>query len=105
MQFDKLERKFIDLSLRRYDRWFYRWGHLLGWLALPVGALMLLPAFRPYAGWLCWLGIVLLFERHFVVTTRVIGKLARGLGLIGGLAMPRESPLSSVRCRTHWGVC
>ncbi len=75
MEFDELEQKLIDLSLRRYNRWFFRRGHLLGWLALPIVLLMFVPAFKPYARWLSWLAILLLFEWYFVVATRVIGKL------------------------------
>jgi len=79
MEFDQLEQMFIDLSLKRYNRWFFRWGHLLGWLAFPVAVIMFVPAFKPYGMWLSWLAIMFLFEWYFVVTTRVIGKLKANL--------------------------
>ena len=79
MEFDQFEQKLIDLLLRRYNRWFCKRGHLLGRLALPVFVLMLLPTFKPYATWLSWLAIMLIFEWYFVVTTRVIGKLKANL--------------------------
>lgn len=74
-ELNDLERKLVALSARRYHRAFYRWGHLLGWLALPILGLMLVPALEPYSEWLAWAGIMLMFEWYFVVSTRVIGKL------------------------------
>ena len=75
MEFTSLEQQLIDLSANRYNRWFFRWGHLLGWLAPPVFVITWLPAIRPYRSWLFWLVIVLAFEWYVVVSTRVIGKL------------------------------
>lgn len=79
MEFDQLEQKYIALSLKRYNRPFFRWGHLLGWLALPLLLLMLVPPFKPYGVWLSSLGILLIFHWYFVVTTRIIGKLKSNL--------------------------
>jgi len=70
-----VERKLAELSAKRYRRLFYRWGHLLGWLALPLLALMFVPTMQPYSHWLAWAGVLLVFTWYFVVSTRVMGKL------------------------------
>lgn len=78
---DNLEQKLVMLAAKRYKRFYFRWGHLLGWLALPLGALMLVPDLKPYTNWMAWAAILLGFEWYFVVSTRVIGKLqARASG-------------------------
>lgn len=74
-ELNDLDRKLIALSAKRYHRSFYRWGHLLGWLALPILGLMFLPAMQPYLEWLAWAVTLLMFHWYFVVSTRVIGKL------------------------------
>lgn len=74
-ELDDFERKLVALSARRYRRAFYRWGHLLGWLVLPITGLMLEPAMQPYSEWLLTAVFLLMFHWYFVVSTRVIGKL------------------------------
>ena len=78
MVFTGLEKELVALAASRYQRSFYRWGHLLGWLALPLGVLMFVPALKPYSGWLAWAAILLIFEWYHVVTTRIIGRLNAG---------------------------
>ena len=75
MDFTRLEKKIVNLAATRYQRWFYRWGHLLGWLATPLVILMYVPALKPCSDWLAFGAVLLLFEWYHVVTTRVIGKL------------------------------
>jgi len=75
MVFTELEKKLVAIAKSRYQRSFYRWGHLLGWLGLPLTVLMFVPALKPYSKWLAWGAILLMFEWYHVVTTRVIGKL------------------------------
>jgi hypothetical protein len=74
-ELNHFEQKFVTLSARRYRSWFYRWGHLLGWLAVPIPILMVVPGVQPYSRWLAWAGALLFFEWYHVATTRVIGKL------------------------------
>ena len=76
---NSMERKIVDLSSRRYNRWSFRWGHLLGWLALPLFLVAALPGSEKYSGWLLTLSAYLMFHWYFVVTTRVIGKLKAAL--------------------------
>ncbi len=73
--FNSLERQFVELAAKRYRRKFYQWGHLLGWLALPIFGLMFLPGLEPYLTWLGIAAILLMYEWYHVVTTRIIGKL------------------------------
>lgn len=74
-EFDKLEQKIVRLSAARYQRPFYRWGHLLGWLAPALFFLFFVPSLKPYQFWIYAIAIMLIFEWYHVVTTRVIGKL------------------------------
>lgn len=75
MVFTRLEKELVAVAASRYQRSFYRWGHLLAWLFLPLAVLMFVPALEPYSDWLAWGGMLLIFEWYHVVTTRIIGKL------------------------------
>ncbi len=76
-----LEKSIVRFSLRRYDRPFYRRGHLLGWLLIPLAMLSVLPSFSRFR----WIGgaiYILMFVWYAAVVTRVIGKLASRLNIV-----------------------
>lgn len=46
MHYDGLEEKLIELSVQRYNRWYFWWGHFLAWLVVPIVLLLWLPGFK-----------------------------------------------------------
>jgi hypothetical protein len=72
------ELKIAASAARRYRRPFYRWGHLLGWLMVPLVVLYFVPAFARYRVWINGGIILCIFVWYYVNHTRVIGKLAAG---------------------------
>src|SRR5580692_6328283 len=76
-----LEQRIVELAAQRYRRPFFRWGHLLGWLSLPLVALSFVPAFKSRDIWIVCAVNLLIFEWYFVLSTRIIGKLSTQEGI------------------------
>jgi len=70
------ERETVAQARARYRRFYYRWGHLLGWLCLPLFFLMLVPVLKPSQTWMFGAAVLLMMQWYSVRSTRIIGKLA-----------------------------
>jgi hypothetical protein len=91
-QFTNLEQAVLTFCLRRYQRCFYRWGHLLGWLSLPLLALDAVPALKSYRLWITGAGLFCIFLWYYFVLTRLVGKLAAYLE-VGEIPITSDLPV------------
>jgi hypothetical protein len=71
-----LEQTIVDHAKKRYRRHVFRYGHLVGWLIVPIAAVLFVPAMHPYQqGFSLFILVVLLLSQSFT-STRIIGKLS-----------------------------
>jgi hypothetical protein len=72
----RVERAIVDHARKRYRRFIFRYGHLAGWLIVPLAAILFIPTMQSYQQRLSILMLaILLFSQSFI-STRIIGKLA-----------------------------